>query len=245
MLADVQDRYTGDVGDFLTYGLLRVLCAAGGVARLGVIWYLVTDEVHNADGRHVTYLDPGNPIGQRLRACDPALHDMMREIVNSGRRRVASVECSRVLPASTCFYATPRGPRRGGRVAWLRGALGATRGCDAVFLDPDNGIAFAPHQHSEKYADVDELTRFAERGQSLVVYHHCDRSARVEDQAAQLLDLVGPAVGLDPLAAVLGRRGTVRIFLLLPQPRHRQPFTDALRQIEVGGWRSHLQPILR
>ena len=73
-LAEVQHRYVGDVGDFLTYGLLRVLSDAG-IGRLGVIWYLVADETHNADGRHVTYLAPGNRIGQQLRDCDPSLFD--------------------------------------------------------------------------------------------------------------------------------------------------------------------------
>ena len=36
----MQDRYVGDVGDFVKYGLLR---AISGGKRLGVAWYLRTE----------------------------------------------------------------------------------------------------------------------------------------------------------------------------------------------------------
>jgi hypothetical protein len=242
MLAAVQHRYVGDVGDFVTYGLLRVLCEAG-VGRLGIVWYLVADETHNADGRHVTYLHAGNRIGQLLRHCDPDLFDAMRAIVESGQRRVASVERSGVLPAGTRFYS--RQLERGHRQKWHGHALQATRDCDTVFLDPDNGIAFRSPVAPEKYADVGELTSFAERGQSLVVYQHADRSATVEQQATRLLQRVTELVPVDPLAAVVARRGTVRMFVLLPQPRHRDSFAAAVRRIETTPWATHLQPVPR
>lgn len=38
----MRHEYAGDVGDYVKYALLRVLCAAGRTTRLGVIWY-VTD----------------------------------------------------------------------------------------------------------------------------------------------------------------------------------------------------------
>jgi hypothetical protein len=67
----VQDRYAGDVGDFLKLGLLRQLIASGDSPpslRLGVVWYLVPDEAHNSDGRHVGYLSAGSTAGRSLRA---------------------------------------------------------------------------------------------------------------------------------------------------------------------------------
>jgi hypothetical protein len=237
----VQDRYAGDVGDFLKYGLLRLLCTAAGVSRLGVVWYLVDDETHNADGRHVSYLRPGNRIGERLRSCDPELFDAMQTIVNSGKRCVARIEHSAALPASTRFYSSRL--TRGNRAAWLGAVLDRTRDCDAVFLDPDNGISFGRQKYPEKYVGIDELAQFASRDQAIIVYHHCDRSAPVEDQARRLLQRVSKAVAVDPLAAVVARRGTVRMFLLLPQPRQRDSFTAALRTIETGWWSTHLQPV--
>ena len=50
----MQNRYTGDIGDFGTLGLLRQLSRAG--LSIGVNWYLVPDEAHNGDGRHIGYL---------------------------------------------------------------------------------------------------------------------------------------------------------------------------------------------
>ena len=49
----MQDRYTGDIGDFGKLGLLRWLSTS---LSIGVNWYLVPDESHNGDGRHTNYV---------------------------------------------------------------------------------------------------------------------------------------------------------------------------------------------
>ena len=54
----MQDRYAGDIGDFMKLGLIRALVAGDPPRRLGVNWYLCADESHNADGKHIGYLDP-------------------------------------------------------------------------------------------------------------------------------------------------------------------------------------------
>lgn len=51
----MQNRYTGDIGDFSKLGLLRALRNAD--LSIGLNWYLTPDETHNSDGRHVSYLD--------------------------------------------------------------------------------------------------------------------------------------------------------------------------------------------
>jgi hypothetical protein len=242
----VQHRYVGDIGDFVTYGLLRVLSATG-VGRLGVIWYLVADETHNADGRHVTYLDAANRIGRQLRECDPGLYAALRTLVEAGQRDVASVARSRVLPHGTRYYAAPL--RRvhahpSQRDAWFRRALRATADCDTVFLDPDNGIACGPRPVPGKYAKLDEVAALAGRGQSLVVYQHADRSTSVDQQATRLLQrLADAALPVAPLAAVVARRGTVRMFALIPRASHHGAFAAALALIESSPWSTHLQPV--
>lgn len=62
----MQDRYTGDIGDFSKLGILRALEKAG--MSVGLNWYLTPDENHNSDGRHVQYLNQ-----DRFKACDEAL----------------------------------------------------------------------------------------------------------------------------------------------------------------------------
>ena len=72
----MQDRYTGDVGDFGKYGLLRALVGihpAGSSRSLGVVWYVTDAEIEDVDpqgdGRHLSYLE--QPA--RFRECDPQL----------------------------------------------------------------------------------------------------------------------------------------------------------------------------
>lgn len=48
----MQDRYVGDIGDYVKLGILRALMPG---ERLGVAWWLYPDEAHNADGRHIGY----------------------------------------------------------------------------------------------------------------------------------------------------------------------------------------------
>ena len=62
----MQDRYTGDIGDFGKLGLLRQLASTG--LSIGVNWYRTPDETHNSDGLHVGYLQK-----EQFRTCDPAL----------------------------------------------------------------------------------------------------------------------------------------------------------------------------
>ena len=256
----MQDRYAGDIGDFLKYGFLRWLTAAVGEQpplSLGVVWYLTPDESHNADGKHVSYLQPGNRAGEQLRTLDPDLHDRLAVVVNDDRS-VAAVERSGALPVGSSTFAPPLSfadlgtSDREGRLArrrrWLDDALAATEGCDVVFADPDNGIRRADHgtphhrNRSEKHAYVDELAEFAGRGQCLVVYHHADRSAKVPEQAQLRLDDLGAVVD-QPIAAVRASRGTTRLFLVAGAG----PTADLLRQrlieLERSLWSSELSVI--
>jgi hypothetical protein len=68
MFGDVQDRYAGDLGDYLMFGLLRWMAPdSSAFPRLGVAWYRTVDEVHNADGNHVAYLNTDHPTSRHLR----------------------------------------------------------------------------------------------------------------------------------------------------------------------------------
>ena len=58
----MQNRYSGDIGDFSKLGLLRALLPCG--IPIGINWYLVPDETHNGDGRHVKYLEKEGRTGE-------------------------------------------------------------------------------------------------------------------------------------------------------------------------------------
>jgi hypothetical protein len=77
----------------------------------------------------------------------------------------------------------------------------------------------------------------------VIAYQHADRSAGVEQQVARLLQRISDAAAVDPLAAVLARRGSVRMFVLIPRPSHRDAFIAALGRVERGAWHGELQPV--
>lgn len=249
----VQDRYAGDVGDFVTFGLLRWLTAADDEhpgLSLGVLWYLTADESHNGDGKHITYVDPTTRIGRSLQSLDPDLHRRLADVVLT-ERSVAALERSGALPAGTLTFAdrldlvdVVPGERASFRVAWLRRALAALAGCDVVFADPDNGIrpdghrVRRDHPRSAKHAYVDELGAFAERGQALVVYHHADRSAPVAVQAQRRLDELSEVA--EPIAAVRASRGTVRLFLVAGTGAVADRLRARLSALESSPWHEHL-----
>ena len=102
----VQDRYAGDLGDYLKFGLLRWLAPPGssGSLRLGVVWYRTADEAHNDDGKHVAYLDPGHRSSSHLRQLDPDLYQRLARVVDSGQRSTAALAKAGLLDARTCFF---------------------------------------------------------------------------------------------------------------------------------------------
>ncbi|MGI5882059.1 MAG: hypothetical protein ACOX7L_03210 [Dethiobacteria bacterium] len=84
----MQDRFVGDIGDFGKYGLLRALCwgYGGERLRLGVNWYLVSDQGNPGDGGFIDYLHKKSPQDKKkpktlLEMCDPELFSLLREIV--------------------------------------------------------------------------------------------------------------------------------------------------------------------
>lgn len=256
----MQNRYVGDVGDFGKYGLLRAFCLpAGDVGRdlsLGVVWHLVPDEGHNADGKHTSYLDPTPANLEYYGCCDPFLYDSLAEIVRRGARHVTSIHNSGILPPATVFFEEPltfdgmprvgpaaREARLGRRSEWLQRTLEATAGCNVVFVDPDNGLegsAKRHHKRGAKYVYFDELAPYLSRGQSLVVYHHMGRNGPAADQIRERLDQIGTRIdGCDRTFALRYHRGTSRAFLVIPAKRHGALLFDRAKHFVSGPWSKH------
>ncbi len=255
----MQDRYAGDLGDFLKLGLLRWLCAPVQGApplRLGIVWYRVPDEFHNADGKHVAYLNPDHMAATELRRLDPDLYERLARMVESGTRSVATLQAAGALPPGTCTFsdalhlddlpASDRTARLAHRRDWLDRALEATEGCDIVFVDPDNGIrtsshAIPPYRNgSAKHACLSELAAFASRGQTIVAYHHADRSATVAGQAQRRLEDLATELPARPLAAIRASRGTARLFLVAAAPAHADRLVARIDALRASEWSKEL-----
>jgi hypothetical protein len=259
----LQHRYALDVGDFGKLGLLRALCVLGDPPplKLGVVWCLTSDESHNGDGKHVGYLKRPKPS---FRECDTILYDAFRSLLIGadgalipGRRRLATIETSGLLPDGTLFYGDPLGFPEGSTVAdrsalrdeWLDAALRATVHADVVFLDPDNGIECASatrtSQKGRKYAFWDEVSAFAARGQTVVVYHHLNR---LWPSSKQLELLRGQFKERMPhgflVSDVVFRRGTRRAYFVAAAPQHRELVARRLSGMLATRWSRHFPPEL-
>jgi hypothetical protein len=251
----MQNRYVGDVGDYGKYALLRHLCAVDSskFLRLAVVWCLFPDETLNNDGKHISYLrDPG------FARLDPELHTTLNSIVSLGRRDVSTIAELRCLPPSTVFFAEPvlpGGTVRAGpteriqyRATWLEACLNQTQNCELVFFDPDNGLEIpsVPKQHPKagKYIYLDEIAAFWSRGDTLLIYHHLNRTAPAARQVDSLKLRLAAVLGKAAVVPLVFRRGSCRVFCLV----HRG---DALgRELErraanllSAEWSLHFRPI--
>lgn len=174
----MQDRYTGDIGDFVKYGLLRALSPG---YRLGVAWYLYPDEGHDAAGKHISYLE--QPARWRHR--DTELFDGLRQIVASGKRKVAAVEQSGLLGNAAfateplAFHSASIPARHRLRQGWFEEALRAIASCDLVFADPDNGLcdddAFS-HARTKDWKRLPMTeAKILASNRTAILYHHNTR----------------------------------------------------------------------
>lgn len=249
----MQDRYVGDVGDFGKFSLLRAMAGGHAPLRLGVVWCRFPDEGHNGDGRHVAYLDR-----QDYAALDPGLHETLKSLVSDGRRSLSAVQSSGILPHGTIYFEEPvhsASPDRAGpaaralvREGWRQRALAATVRADLVFFDPDNGIEARSvpltHPRAGKYVFWDDLIPFWERGQSLVIYHHLNRTASAGEQEEGLRVLFRRRLGdLPLLLPLLFRRGSCRHFWIVGQNRHATTLRAAVQRLFAGGWGEHFSPL--
>lgn len=174
----MQDRYTGDIGDYVKYGLLRAL---GEGSKLGVAWYLYPDESHNEDGRHIDYLDrPGE-----WTALDPGLFQGLGKLVADGDRAVRAVEGAGILPNAVFANEILHSPITSWRVradwrrAWFERAMARLSDCEIVFADPDNGLCadekFRPATRKDwKRMPLEEARRLS-ADRTAIIYHHNSR----------------------------------------------------------------------
>jgi hypothetical protein len=172
----VQDRYVGDIGDYIKLAMLRHLSPG---RKLGVAWYLYPDESHNADGRHTAYLsDPA--VWRHL---DPQLFDTLAELIH-GERSVRRLSAAGLLVAvfsaeKMRFGDVPARHRDILRSQWFANVMQDLDRCDFVFADPDNGLADdQPHRRSGKKfgksIPLAEVMRLAQ-DRAAVIYHHNTR----------------------------------------------------------------------
>ena len=238
----MQNRYTGDIGDFSKLGLLRALRTAG--FSIGLNWYLTPDETHNDDGRHVAYLNQ-----DEYRACDEELWLALGKIVASKRREIRFLESESILQAtffSDCldFSDLDRCERSDLRTEWFTDSLGVMAANDIVCVDPDNGLVVPSAKggpKENKYVLPEEIDSYYAQGSTVIYYQHKARQKDpfYTDQLEQLLKREGlaGAAGM----ALKFEKVSQRYYMFVIQPRHRDLIERTVDEMLSGEWGKHFR----
>jgi nicotinamidase-related amidase len=217
----MQDRYAGDIGDYVKMALLRRLEQRGGCRALGVAWYRVPNQGGNEDGRYTNYLfDP-----DYWSAFCPATFAALKRVVDEDRS-VEHLQATGLLER-TRFHAHrldarkhAHGSRREKRGNdWFAGVLKALHECDLVFVDPDNGIAangFDPEgAESHKSITLEELSALARDRRALVIYHHQTRNKGGHLAEIDALHELLRAAKLEPAGSLRAHPWSARLFIFV------------------------------
>lgn len=229
----MQDRYAGDVGDFGKFGLLKSITSAN--LKLGINWYLTDNENHNEDGKHKTNAT------KSYCNCDIALASQLEKIAND-ERSVANLEKLNILPNTIYYNRRLKLPSQysNNRSDWHKNALDCLKNCDIVFLDPDNGLKVKSvgygSKKSVKYVFDSEIKDYYSSGQSVIFYNH--RKRVKEDIYLIEFSEYFKHTDFHNLSwyALTFRKGTLRDYFILAQPKHKNQIESAINMLINSEW---------
>ena len=239
----MQNRYAGDVGDFGKLGMLRCIECAG--IKVGVNWYLVEDEEHNADGKHTRYLRDRKFVG-----IDEELRRSLAFLIYNNSRSVEQLERQALLQTGIYYHETLRpvpNNIRESRYTWHQNGLKSMNGSELIFLDPDNGLLPKSigkgSAKSVKYVLPDEIIDYYEAGHSVVFYSHRTREQLKDylhrfDELFNNLRLKGATI-----IGISFKRGTVRDYFFVLQEEHKTRVLNGIERLLQSSWNLHFGKI--
>ncbi len=232
----MKDQYFGDQTDYIKYGVLRSLSAAG--LDLGIHWAHTPND-GSSDGSRLTYLSKSN----EWRHYDPPVFDLLKQSVENDNRQLRVVESENLIPNSTMCFDEWTDDHEG-RTTSLIGFLESLQPGSLVFLDPDNGLEVQSTPYgspaSHKYVYLEELASVWQSGHSILLYQHFPRVARTPYVESQLERIAAVTPGAHTVAIITSHVA----FLILLQKQHRNTASEALDQI-IDHWNPHVTLICR
>lgn len=201
--------------------------------RLGLNWCNVTNEVSSAnDGNLVGYLDAQSRKWAEFERCDPKLYHRLKVLRERGKRSIAELERSQLLPATTKYFSEPLpssnsnlSQRARERTSWFERSQQVLSPVHALFLDPDSGIQTPTVRKAQadsvKYAILDEIQSYFGTCPIVIVYNHRDR-APVPIYRQKFIDAQS-FVGKESLMRVLRfKRFSIRDYVFFYRKEHSE-----------------------
>jgi hypothetical protein len=149
------------------------------------------------------------------------LFDALLKINQEKMLDVGGLERASVLPGAV--YARDLVPCDGKRPAerreWLAGLKAKLKGCNFLFVDPDNGIASErlklTHRRAGKSVAIEEITELKRDARTIVVYHHQTRFAGGHQSEIRHLANRLAGAGLKVSGALRAKPWVARAFFIL------------------------------
>lgn len=224
----MQERYLGDVHDFVKYALLRFLHDALGL-RIGVNWYKSCPEdlgeSYSDDGEQRYHLKNGE-----WEEWDSDLFKRILHFEHSAERRLDRIRVLGILPADTLYFEDIVPVEVKERCSWHQRARSIFTDTDLVFLDPDNGfqVKSMKPQKSPNYSFFQEAVDFLLMDKVVVgiqFARQCDPKEWGITRREQLHALAG---NRDILPIVSGRVSPNILFLTLAPPQRVKQVRKAI-----------------
>ena len=252
----MKHQWVADSADFGKHGILRALSNPNSpdgypAMSLGVVWYLTPNGSKEPKPTPWAYLGLQGDEARAYEDSDSTLYHKLRHIRGSGRLHVGRIASSGIHPEGTPFYCEPVPEKLGRetrkkRKEWTRAAYERMDGLDLVFLDPDNGLdpgADNPKRRpttDARHVRLDEIRPYIEREQSVILYQTSAMNGAMIRQVWEKRCVLERELGIRPFAMVYARHkdGWV-VFLVIPQPDHRERLVARARGMINGGWDQH------
>ena len=213
--------------------------------KVGINWYLVGDESHNNDGKHIGYLE-----NEKYRGCDDELLESLNSMIVQGERSVIGIEKLCLFRSQKYYHKRifePKIQTKGARREWHQKGLEAMSGCDLVFLDPDNGMlpksVSRSSDKSIKYVLPEELMDYYDAGYSVVFYSHRTRES-LDVYLERFKDLFECAERKGAkIKGVTFKRGTLRDYFFILHEEHENQVENGIAKIMTSKWNQHFDAI--
>lgn len=203
----MQDKYTGDIGDFGKFHLLQ--CVEKTKLKLGINWYYTKPynykEMNNGDGSIKT---------KDIAMLDIDLSNKINKIFEKGSKRsIKDLENSKLLKTKK-FYSAEVPQNSEKRMEWHSKAIRFFSDSDIIFLDPDNGLLSKQKTHKTKYVTKDEINDYIKMKKTIILY-----SSRGRRKACEYFNRFKNEFGAQ-IIALSFHKGSLRDYIFITKNKH-------------------------